>query len=525
MKTTYNKICFGICLLGGALAGSCTGDYMDYNRNWAEVSPEETERDEYLVSSLLGGMQSNVIPVEEHLNQFTECLMGGVWGGYFADSQVWANSFSYFNPSQDWLGKMYLEIIPNVYSNWLSLQAATKDEAILAVGQIVKAAAFQRVTDTYGPIPYSRIGSDGKVTAPLDTQREVYEKIFEELDAAVATLTEHRTSSISAAADKVYSGDIEKWIKFANSLKLRMAMRLVYAAPATAEQRAKEAVDTTDGKLGVMASNDDNAQLSGINVNPFYKVAYEYNGGETRISADLLNYMKSWNDPRISAYAKKSTFTDAANDYWGLRIGNEYPITSGQAYSNLNIGQSDPLLWMNVSEVMFLRAEAALYGWDTGDTAENFYRRGVELSFAKWNAGDAASYLSSQNRVGAYNDPKGQYAFVPDTKCVPAWNSLDPELQLEQIITQKWIANFPLGHEAWAEFRRTGYPKLAAAPVNRSGGDVADGKFARRLIYPSDEYKTNGVNLNRAVGKDLSNGGDRLSTHVWWDCNPKLVNE
>ena len=239
MKTTYNKICFGICLLGGALAGSCTGDYMDYNRNWAEVSPEETERDEYLVSSLLGGMQSNVIPVEEHLNQFTECLMGGVWGGYFADSQVWANSFSYFNPSQDWLGKMYLEIIPNVYSNWLSLQAATKDETILAVGQIVKAAAFQRVTDTYGPIPYSRIGSDGKVTAPLDTQREVYEKIFEELDAAVATLTEHRTSSISAAADKVYSGDIEKWIKFANSLKLRMAMRLVYAAPATASNEPK----------------------------------------------------------------------------------------------------------------------------------------------------------------------------------------------------------------------------------------------------------------------------------------------
>lgn len=83
MKTTYNKICFGICLLGGALAGSCTGDYMDYNRNWAEVSPEETERDEYLVSSLLGGMQSNVIPVEEHLNQFTECLMGGVWGRLF----------------------------------------------------------------------------------------------------------------------------------------------------------------------------------------------------------------------------------------------------------------------------------------------------------------------------------------------------------------------------------------------------------------------------------------------------------
>ncbi len=451
--------------------------------------------------------------------------MGGVWGGYFADSQVWANSFSYFNPSQDWLGKMYLEIIPNVYSNWLSLQAATKDEAILAVGRIVKAAAFQRVTDTYGPIPYSRIGSDGKVTAPLDTQREVYEKIFEELDAAVATLTEHRTSSISAAADKVYFGDIEKWIKFANSLKLRMAMRLVYAAPATAEQRAKEAVDTTDGKLGVMTSNDDNAQLSGINVNPFYKVAYEYNGGETRISADLLNYMKSWNDPRISAYAKKSTFTDAANDYWGLRIGNEYPITSGQAYSNLNIGQSDPLLWMNVSEVMFLRAEAALYGWDTGDTAENFYRRGVELSFAKWNAGDAASYLSSQNRVGAYNDPQGAIRIRARYEVRARMELSGSRVAARADHHAEMDRQLPVGTRSLGRVPPHGLSEVGGCARESERRRCRRREIRRRLIYPSDEYKTNGVNLNRAVGKDLSNGGDRLSTHVWWDCNPKLVNE
>lgn len=525
MKTAYNKICLGICLLGGVAGGACTGKYMDYNRNWAEVSQEEMERDEYLVSSLLGGMQGNVIPVDEHLNQFVECLMGGVWGGYFADSQAWSNSFAYFNPSQDWLGKMYLELIPNVYSSWLGLQAATKNESILAVGRIVKAAAFQRVTDTYGPIPYSKIGADGKVTAPLDTQREVYTAIFEELDLAVATLMEHRGTSISAAADKVYGGDLDKWVRFANSLKLRMAMRLAYADPAMAERRAKEAVDTSDGKLGVMASNEDNAYLSGININPIYKVAYEYNGGETRISADLLNYMKSWNDPRIGSYARKSTFTDRPNDYWGLRVGNAYAITDGQAFSNLNVAQGDPLLWMNVSEVMFLRAESALRGWDSGDTAENFYRRGVELSFAKWNVGDATAYLASRSRVGTYNDPKGTYTFMPETECVPAWDNLSKERQLEQIITQKWIANFPLGHEAWAEFRRTGYPKLAPSPVNRSGGEVASGKFARRLTYPADEYKTNGVNLNRAIGRDLPDGGDRLSTHVWWDCNPDLVNE
>ena len=257
-----------------------------------------------------------------------------------------------------------------------------------------------------------------------------------------------------------------------------MAMRLVYAAPATAEQRAKEAVDTTDGKLGVMTSNDDNAQLSGINVNPFCKGGLRIQRRRNAYfgrSAQLHEELERSPDQRL---CQKSTFTDAANDYWGLRIGNEYPITSGQAYSNLNIGQSDPLLWMNVSEVMFLRAEAALlrlgygrYGRELLSSRSRTFVREVECRRCRL-------LPLLQNRVGAYNDPKGQYAFVPDTKCVPAWNSLDPELQLEQIITQKWIANFPLGHEAWAEFRRTGYPKLAAAPVNRSGGDVADGKFA-----------------------------------------------
>ena len=82
MKTIYSKICFGAGLLGSLVLGSCTGDYMDYNRNWAEVTADEMQRDEYLISSLLGGMQNNVIPAEEHLNQFTECLLGGIWGGY-----------------------------------------------------------------------------------------------------------------------------------------------------------------------------------------------------------------------------------------------------------------------------------------------------------------------------------------------------------------------------------------------------------------------------------------------------------
>ena len=289
MRTIQKSIAH-IFLAGGLAAGaltSCTDNYMDYNRNWSEV----TNRDGYLMSASMLGMQNNVVPVEEHLNQFAECLLGGVWGGYFADSQTWANSFSYLNQSQDWLEKLYMDMMPNIYSNWMKLQSSTDDPVILSVGQVIKIAALSRIVDSYGPIPYSQVGMDGKLTAPFDSQKDIYYKMFDELSASVTTLTANQKNNFTASADDVYGGVVEKWIKFANSLKLRLAMRLVYADNAKAEAMVKEAIDTSNGKLGVMTKNDDNAFMK-VNINPFYKVCYEYNGGETRISADLLNYIR-----------------------------------------------------------------------------------------------------------------------------------------------------------------------------------------------------------------------------------------
>lgn len=218
-------------LLGGiitTLLTSCTGNYLDYNTNPYEVTKDEMGRDGYNLSAALIGMESYVVPVEEHLNQFTECLLGGPWGGYFADSQVWGNSFSYYNPSQEWLGKLYLDVMPNIYANMQDVKSATEDVIPISIAQIIKVAALSRVTDTYGPIPYSQVGLDGKLVAPFDTEKEVYYKMFDELTDAINTLTINRTQNLTANADKVYSGNVEKWIKFANSLKLRMAMRICY---------------------------------------------------------------------------------------------------------------------------------------------------------------------------------------------------------------------------------------------------------------------------------------------------------
>lgn len=537
MKTIYNSI-LPLFFLSGISIGtltSCTDNYMDYNRNEYEVKRGEMERDGYLLSAAMLGMQNNVVPVEEHLNQFTECLLGGAWGGYFADSQTWANSFSYLNQSQDWLGKLYMDVMPNIYSNWNELKNATDDPIILSVGKIIKVTALSRITDSFGPIPYSQVGLDGKLTAPFDSQKEIYYAMFDELNAAISTLTENQTYNFTSNADDVFGGKVDKWIKFANSLKLRMAMRLVYADAGKAEKMAKEAIDKSDGKLGVMTSNSDNAFMK-VNISPFYKVCYEYNGGETKVSADLLRYMNSWLDGRRDKYAKKSTFNNVddykdkniTDDFHGLRMGNTYSIGAGQCYSNVNVGISTPIMWMNAAEVMFLRAEAAMHGWDTEKTPEGYYEDGIRLSFSQWGASSVDTYLSNTTLLQFYIDPLDTYTYAEAGSAATVtvkWNNgASQEEKLERIITQKWIANFPLGLEAWAEFRRTGYPRLMPTPTNKSGGDVVDGKFARRLTYPQAEYKTNGKNVNDAI-KNKLRGADKMSTHIWWDCNPRLVTE
>lgn len=197
-------------------------------------SKDQMDRDAYAIRSALTGMQGYVIPTDVNLNQFLECLLGGPYGGYLAESNSgFNNRFSNYNQSQDWVEKLYKDVIPNVYANYAQLEAATEDPIYLSVGKVVKVAAILRVTDGYGPIPYSQLGANGDLTAPLDTQKKVYETMLGELDAAITSLLLHRTETFSPKADKVYNGKVENWIKLANSLKLRMAMRMVYADPAT----------------------------------------------------------------------------------------------------------------------------------------------------------------------------------------------------------------------------------------------------------------------------------------------------
>ena len=414
-------------------------------------------------------------------------------------------------------------IIPTLYANLGQVEAIcqnTGNPVPYAVATVIKIAAMSRVTDTYGPIPYSAIGTTSDLAVPYDSQKEIYNAFFSELTDAIGVLDSHRGSALSPLGDYVYGGDINKWVRYANSLKLRLAMRVSFVDPSLAKKMAEEAVAG-----GVIESNEDNATwkyFSSI-TNPLY-TAVMYNssgsatGGDTHAAADIICYMNGYNDPRREPYFLKSTFEGI--DYVGLRRGwSTFDKSWGFNFSGVGVKADDPLIWMTASEVAFLRAEGvAIHNFDMGGTAESFYNRGIQLSFEQWGVGGAAEYIANDTRrPEAYIDPTEVNPYTGSLSDITIkWDdTANNETKLERIITQKWIALYYNGNEAWAELRRTGYPKLIPVAYNGSGGVVDSAKGPQRMPYPQEEYTNNSANVSAAVNS-LLGGPDNMATRMWW---------
>lgn len=510
-----------LLLLGAVLSfTSCTDNYYDYNKSVPGATEDEMGRDNYLLRQYLIAMQNWVIPTDVNTNQFVECLLGGTYGGYLADSNDGFNyrNFSTYSPEEHWIQVAFNDVIPRIMTNDKFLENATTDPVPLAVANIIKVTALSRITDIYGPIPYSKVGADGKLNAPYDSQEEVYALMMQELDNAIDSLTIRRTEDFSPKSDRVYGGVVMNWIKFANSLKLRLAMRMADVKPELAKAKAEE---VAKHEIGAMASNSDNAFLMVSNTNPFRVVMYEYNDGDSRISADITSFMNGYDDPRREKYFTPSTFTTSGvtNGYFGFRNGIMIPKSPQiKLYANMKVDPSSRLLWMNAAETAFLKAEGALRGWNMGGTAEQFYNEGITLSFEQWGVSGADEYIgNATKRPASYKDPLGNFSYFGTISTVTIKWEGDAgfDKNLERIITQKWIANFPLGIEAWSEFRRTGYPILMQVATNNSGGVVSSERMARRLPYPQEEYTENTANVTAAVNQYLK-GLDNMGTDVWW---------
>lgn len=528
MKNIINKL----MIVSIAAFVSCTANYENINSNPNE--PGSLEADDYALGSAMNNLAGCVVSPDVNTAQFTECLLGGPMGGYYADSNAgWANTISNYNAKDDW-SRVLLKsdkIIPVLNSNLAAVKhvsETTENPVPYAIAKIMKVATMHRVADTFGPVPYTGMGESNNLAIPYDSQETVYNTFFEDLNGAISILNTYPNAMLVKSADYIYGGNIRQWIKFANSLKLRLAIRIAYADPAKAKEMSEEAIDPANG--GVMEANSDNAAWNYFESiqNPVY-VATRYNqvpetntGGDTHAAADIICYMNGYKDNRREKYFTKSMW-GTGYEYVGLRRGIIIPdlTTKGHKYSGVNVLPTSPIYWMNAAEVAFLRAEGtAVFGFNMGGTAETFYNNGIRLSFDQWGVSGADAYLSdATNKPASYTDPAGDNTYAGALSSVTIkWNeSADKEEKQERIIVQKWIANWQLGNEAWADYRRTGYPVLipATAAGNKSGGIVDSNKGARRMPYPLDEYNSNLGNITEAVTKYLK-GPDNMATDLWW---------
>ncbi|MDR0421405.1 MAG: SusD/RagB family nutrient-binding outer membrane lipoprotein [Proteiniphilum sp.] len=515
---------------------ACTDKFDEYNTNPNGVSDLGKDNLEY---GFFSAMQLQVFPIGDDSNPYQRMcnLIGDIYSCYLTGTHSWNgdNNGMTYVPYEDWIRVPYevafSRFMPNYYKIVALARKDNKPDA-LALAQILKVFAMHRITDMYGPIPYSRLGGESKAT-PYDSQETIYKTFFKELEEAVTELNEFVESYGASMKpyknfDLIYGGDYVKWIRFANTLRLRLAMRIRYADPVTAKKLAEDAIKAP---YGVITENADNALLkttgSTIINHPLKMIWDDYQ--DTRMSANMESFLVGYKDPRLPVYFQPATSTAAnARQYMGVRSGAAYMrvlYNAYRAFSSPNVTVSTPVQWMVAAESWFLRAEGALIGWDMSGTAENLYVEGIKKSFEQRGVSGADAYSqNSTNKPAAVQDiiyfgnSVSASSGLVSTSTVK-WNAAaSTEESLERIITQKWLALFPDGQEAWSEFRRTAYPKLFPVATNNSGGAVNTLKQIRRIPYPNEEYQnpTAGPEVTKAVA-ELLGGPDTGGTQLWWD--------
>ncbi len=389
----------------------------------------------------------------------SDATVSGHWSGFYA------------GPLQD-----FQEAID------LAVEDGRGDAA--ATSRIMRAWTYHIVTDLWGDVGYAealqgRNPSSGNTPA-FDPQAEVYDALLAELEAAQASFT--GTTVGLGGADLIYEGDVDAWAKFANSLRLRLAMRLSEVNETKARAEFIDAL-----AAGVFTSASDNAVLNyiegGANQHPIFD--YELDRDDHSVSKTLIDTLQSYADPRLPIYAKPT----AAGTYVGMQNGSttQPALTAishiGTFFSRANA----PAFVLTYDEVLFLQAEAAERGWITADAAA-LYTAAVRAAMA---------------RVGVSAGAIDTYLLQPEVAYAGG------AAGLAQIGLQKWLALYGNSVEAYAEWRRTGFPALVAGPNASNGGVIPV-----RLPYPTREASLNNDNLEAAVARQ---GGASLNDEIWWD--------
>jgi hypothetical protein len=369
-----------------------------------------------------------------------------------------------------------------------------------AIARIWKAWLFSQLTDLYGDVPYfEAVQSVEKViNQPQYTpQKDIYTDMLKELKEAAAQLNNDPTLASFGDADILLGGNVDSWRKFANSLRLRLAMRVRYADENLAKQHISEVVsapliDDNAANASLLTENGANTN----NRNPLFDDPT--NSYPLWASLTVVENLKVLKDPRLTIFAAPATNGVAGFRGRPIALGiNEKTYSEENTATLTNKFRSAvfPIVVMNSAEVYFLRSEAALAGLSS-ENAQDMYQKGISQALSQYQvpAADVKTYLASAAGL----------------------LSGTVEQKLEKIIVQKFLGIFYQSNEAYAEFRRTGYPRIWTGSDKGS----TNGEIPRRLTYPLDEYSKNETSLKKAVTA-LPNG-DAYMSRIWWDAKPGL---
>ncbi len=516
----------------GLITVSCS-DFDDVNDNPRNISEEQLEVDFQNIGSNYQGIFENIYQYAPAWSyQLQQNLNADVYSGYMTNPRPFvagANNTTYNVVSgwNDFIWSVpYTEVMGRV--NTIDRLASEEFPTLNAVALILKVEAMHRVSDVFGPIVYTNFG-DLENAGVYDSQQEAYNAFFTDLDTAESILTADIENLSFSEFDLSYGGDYTKWVIFANSLRLRLAIHISKVDPARAKNEGEKALNHP---LGVMASNADSFFVNSNIDHPLATIDNSW--GDIRMNASMESILSGYSDPRINSYFSEVNPGDAETvpvipgELKGVRGG--LPLLSGFAdelaqkadYINFAVLNDDihtpRVQLMTASEVYFLRAEAALRNWAGAGDAQSNYEQGITISFQQRGANGASSYIADNTSSPAdYIDPVTPANSISALSNVTiAWDAGDTdEVKLEKVITQKWIAMFPEGQEAWTEFRRTGYPKIFPVVSNQSGGIVDTDIQIRRIPFVDSELSTNAAGVAAAV--NLLGGSDNAGTRVWWD--------
>lgn len=523
MKLPFNKYkSLGFSLLVGSamLLPGCTGDFDEINTSKTGVTTITSAEYPFLFSRALQQTSYNYGTYQTAQNLYSD-----LFAQYFATSTANFQTDRYFmHPT--WINSHWTPIYTQVVPQLLTLIEKTDaNSAENALANIWWVYAFHRLTDHYGPIPYSKAGIAAP-SVPYDSQKDIYFDFFERLDKASAVLKTKSGNASYGQYDIIYSGDVNKWLKMANTLRLRLALRISKVEPEKARQEAEAAIAG-----GLFTSAADDAILKkGDSGQDFNGLATIAGWNEFRMSASMESVLKGYNDPRLSHFFQPAF---ATGTYEGIRnglgpaelaleqnsnnhssnIGTKWVTNTGSGSGwnrNFQAGQT----MMTAAEAYFLLAEASLNGWNTGGSAQDFYEQGIRTAMESWGitGAEVEAYIQSTATPIAPNDQQNSPAM---TNIPVKWGATE-EIQREQIGTQKWLAMYPDGQEAWAEFRRTGYPKLYPV-VHSVNEEIPTTSRPRRIPFLQLEYQDNSAAMSEAV--NLLGGPDKATTPLWWDKN------